>query len=252
MTNLNRALRAEILKLNRTLALAMIFVAPLAVNFLAWLVIMRTDIKNPEPWKSLANNTLFVWGILMMPLFTTLETALISGLDHGASAWKHLYALPIPRWTIYAAKQIITMVLIGASMCVMCIGIWLTGTVTHTLGLKPNLDFGAPFPWSTVLTATLIGFLASWLIISIHVWVSMRWSSFTISLGVGIVAVVGAFVAVNSDQWRPLYPWSLSAETFFQVLQQNSIATTSILIGLIGGIVVALIGMWHISQRDVL
>ncbi len=156
MTNLNRALRAEILKLNRTLALAMIFVAPLAVNFLAWLVIMRTDIKNPEPWKSLANNTLFVWGILMMPLFTTLETALISGLDHGASAWKHLYALPIPRWTIYAAKQIIAMVLIGASMCVMCIGIWLTGTVTRTLGLKPNLDFGTPFPWSTVLLPRLV------------------------------------------------------------------------------------------------
>jgi ABC-2 type transport system permease protein len=144
----------------------------------------------------------------MMPLFTTLETALISGLDHGASAWKHLYALPIPRWTIYAAKQIISLALIGGSMLVMAIGIWLTGTFVHVTGLKPNLDFGTPFPWSTVLTLTLLGFLASWLIISIHVWVSMRWPNFTISLGVGIVAVVGAFVVVNSDEFRPFYPWT--------------------------------------------
>src|SRR5258708_9344694 len=106
MTYLIRALHAEILKLNRTLALAMVFIAPLAVNLLAWFVILRSRGQSDAPWTQFANNTMFVWSVLMMPLFVTLETALLGGLDPGAADWKHLFALPIPPWTIFAATHI--------------------------------------------------------------------------------------------------------------------------------------------------
>jgi hypothetical protein len=50
-------------------------------------------------------NALDLWATLMMPLFITIETALIAGLEHSENQWKNLLAFPIPRWTIYIANS---------------------------------------------------------------------------------------------------------------------------------------------------
>jgi lantibiotic transport system permease protein len=121
--SLIRALHAETLKLKRTLAFRMIFVAPLLVValqfFIAW--------KQPRPgaefnlWDMVARTSLSVWAVFMLPLLITLETALINGVEHGEKQWKHIFALPVPRHAVYAAKFLIAQALAAASTLILVV-----------------------------------------------------------------------------------------------------------------------------------
>src|SRR5574340_188865 len=117
MTALVRALSAELLKLKRTLALWLAFALPAVIVFLFFLnYFQRGEFlirEDADSWKWLAQNVLILWSMLFLPLFTALETALLSGLEHSEKNWKHLFALPIPRWTIYTAKLLAGLGLLG-------------------------------------------------------------------------------------------------------------------------------------------
>ena len=45
-----------------------------------------------------------MWAIFMQPLFAALIVALVYHLDHASQGWLRLFVLPVPRWTIPAAK----------------------------------------------------------------------------------------------------------------------------------------------------
>src|SRR5690349_16013582 len=111
MTSLLRALHAELLKLKRTLAVRMIFVAPLLVALLQFFIALnqRRVPANFKLWEAVFRNGLTVWAIFMLPLLITLETALLTGIEHSEKQWKHLLALPVPRYTIYAAKLLVAL-----------------------------------------------------------------------------------------------------------------------------------------------
>src|SRR5690349_25160712 len=101
----------EVSKLKRTLALWMAIRAPMVIVNLYFIV----GIAGPGPlvrqgtdtWVLLTRNTVQLWTVLMLPLFITLETSLLAGLEHSERNWKFLLSLPIPKWTLYAAKLIV-------------------------------------------------------------------------------------------------------------------------------------------------
>ena len=121
-----RALYAEQLKVKRTLALWLVPLAPLVIIALQMAIVLQRPeyYRQKDPtsaWIDYGGQTVFLWAILMLPLFITLETALLANLEHGNGQWKHLFALPIPRNAIYAAKQVSSMVIIGLSSLVLAI-----------------------------------------------------------------------------------------------------------------------------------
>ncbi len=251
MLTLIRVLYAETLKLKRTLALLLVLIAPLAVAFLQFMAYltrrpMITEITG-DLWIRLTINDLVLWSLLMLPLFISLETALLSGLEHGSKTWKQIYAMPVPRWTIYAAKQIVAMGLIGASTLVLYVLIIATGLALRLIGAEYQFNF--PVPVATMFAATAVTFLASWLILSLHLWISARWPSFVVALGVGIVAVTASIIMMNSD-YADWYPWSLPGIAAMNLLQDKAMLT-QLLVGLVGGIVVSVIGGWEVTRREV-
>ena len=148
------ALKAEALKMKRTLVLWLAFLAPLVVVVFIlvgyldrgkeWL---GTGLENA--WIEFAQSVDIFWALLMLPLFITLQTALLAGLEHQSEQWKHLYALPVPRWTVVAAKQAVTAALIGLShlmlICLTLLGGWLLWL------LRPGLGFHVAIPWGQLL-----------------------------------------------------------------------------------------------------
>ena len=131
---------------------------------------------------------------------------MLSALEHNNKTWKQLYALPLPRWAVYAAKQFVSMGLIGLSMIFLLAMIVGIGLLLNRF--RPTLGFAAPIPWPTIIQAYLLTYLASWLIISLHLWVSAHWPSFVAAMGVGIVATVAGVLVIESD-WARVYPWTL-------------------------------------------
>jgi len=90
-----RALGAETLKLKRTLALRLAFIAPLVVPGFILLAFLGQDgayVESPpeNAWVGFAQMVNIFWSLLILPLFITLQAALLAGVEHQNEQWKHL------------------------------------------------------------------------------------------------------------------------------------------------------------------
>jgi hypothetical protein len=244
-----RAFSAETLKLKRTLALGLALLAPLLVIGLQCLVALHSSFSlevGENPWLAFSQGVTILWGLLMLPLFVTLQTALTANLEHGEKTWKQLYAMPVPRWTIYAAKTIINLAIIGLSTAVLGFGQIAAGLILGVI--KPSLHFAEwPVDWQPILFQAGAIYLGAWLIIAIHTWISLRWHSFPLASGVGIAATITSFIAINSE-WARYFPWTQAVN----VVSAEPDIPLALTIGIAGGLAASLLGGWDVTRRDVL
>lgn len=92
-------------------------------------------------------------------------------------------------------------------------------------------------------------FLASWLMLVIQAWVSVRWSSFAVPCAVGVASTVAGLVlgiSGGAPAWTHYYPWLLPYQSVVKSGQ-----TAPLIVGVVGGVVVAIVGCWDVTRRDV-
>jgi ABC-2 type transport system permease protein len=265
MIDLVRATRMEMLKLRRTLALWASLLVPLAVIAMTTAMNLsratgtRFDPDQPNSWESLMLDlVLFLWCLVGLPPFVALETALLAGLEHRENAWKHLFALPIPRWTIYVPKLLVAFTLVCLSSLVLALGTGLEGLVILTL--RPDLGLTQPVPWGLILLRSFSFVPAVLLMLAVQTWVAIRWRSFAIAIGLGIACtVIGIMLLrtlknIESTPFGPflasLFPWSLP---YVVIARQatSDLRETALLAGILGGVLVAAFGCWEVVRRDV-
>lgn len=248
-SSLLRALHAESLKLRGTLVLWMSVVAPGLVG----LVVVLQLLVNPpnaalqplEAWTRLCYGMLGLWAFLMLPLFVTLEAALLAALEHGGQKWRHLLALPLRREAYYLAKLIMLAALLAiAHLCfflLLPIGGWLLAA------FQPKLGIAGPPPWPLLaMTAGKI-FAASLLIVALHTWIALRWRSFAVACGIGMGMTVMGFLIGQSKTFGPWYPWSLPVS----MMSQSQDHLPQVLMLSIGGaLLVTALGLWEFRRAE--
>jgi hypothetical protein len=251
-----RVLHAEMLKMKRTVALKMVLLCPAVVVLLIIFIasqapfstLHRTGIRNE--WANLTRSNLWFWAMLMMPLYITLETALLAGLDHSENHWKSLLARPVPRWTLYVAKLIVVVAMTAASTLLLVCGILMAGAVLPRL--QPELVFGFPVPWAAIFRDGSQVMALAFLALTIQHWVSLRWRSFSVSIGTGIVATVVGFFAVGAGQqvggWPQYFPWALPMLVLSK--QPHDIQAVLFITGPLG-LLVAAAGCFDFCRREV-
>lgn len=245
--SLLRALHAELLKLKRTLAFRVIFVLPFFVAILQFFVIYRTKKFAPgfDLWQTHPTNSFQIWAIFMMPLLITLETALLNGIEHSDKQWKHLFALPVPRRSIYFSKFIVALGLILTSTLVLALLTVIVGVLA--VSLKPDLaSITGPVPYLTIAKQATQVWLAGWFITAIHTWISIRWAGFAIALGAGIGGTFFALFAASAWLGK-FYPWLLPMNLFLE-----GRFATALVLGIGGGVVAAFLGCLEFVRRDVM
>ena len=245
MIFLFRALSAELLKLKRTLAFRVALLLPLLVAVLEFFIIVRTK-TPPAPvnlWRTLVTNSLEIWGVFMLPLLITLETALLNGIEHSDKQWKHILALPIPRHSIYLAKVIVAQALILLSTVILALLTVIVGVLGSQL--RPELVTSPNPPYLWIAKLTLFVWLASWFIIAIHTWISVRWSGFPIPLGAGIGGTFFALFAASAAVGK-YYPWLLPMNIFI-----DGRSNAALFLGVCGGVVAIVLGCFEFVRRDV-
>jgi hypothetical protein len=244
-----RALRVEFLKIRRTLALWMVVLAPAVVLLLQFMMFLtRVDFfaRRPAPlWDTLTRNVVTLWGLLMIPFFITLETALLAQMEHKENTWKDLFALPVPRWAIYSAKLVlVTAMLASASICLFS-GMAAMGALLPVI--QPRLLFPAPVPWGQFARPLLLLFGASLWILTIHQWFCLRTRSFTAAAAFGMSAVVGSFLITQSQTYSRYYPWSYPLRV---VIPNGGFNDQALWVALAGAACVALAGLIDFSRRE--
>jgi len=255
-----RVLHAESLKMKRTIALAMVAIVPVAVGILTLVYLAARARLSPvgytgtgqSLWKELAYSNLMVWALLMLPLFITLETALIAGLDHSENQWKNLLVRPVPRWTFYVAKLLVVTALTAIStVALVCVAI-VIGAVL--LWFHPEIPMAFPIPFASMFRqgAQVAGL--SFLTLTMQHWVSLRWRAFSVATGTGIVLMVTSYMMAASSTssahpgWEQYFPGALP---MLALARQPHNVETALWISTSLGLLVAAVGCWDFCRREV-
>lgn len=245
---IGRVFAAEVLKLKRTLALRLVVLAPALVALLSLLaqsaaiLTGRSDVTLTL-WHSHTQASLTMWAIFLLPLLMTIETALLAGIEHGEKQWKHTFALPVPRSSVYFAKYAVGQALAALSTLVLCAFIVMTGWLL--ILWHPSLAAGGPAPVGSIISRALGCWLAAGLMFSINLWIALRWPSFTVPLGAGIAGTFFALFA-SSARIAAYYPWLLPLD----FLAGDERARPALIVGIAGGFVVAILGCIDFNRRE--
>jgi hypothetical protein len=257
MKVLYRALGAEILKLKRTMALWLIVIGPLAaVVFTSLIFISGNDqiiSADDDPWMLVTRNGFGVWAIMLLTPFIALESALLGQQEHNNQGWKHIYALPVPRWATYIAKEIIALGVFALCQLALVIEVLLLAAFVKFFKIGPPMNYSAPLPWSLILRTALFINVAGWFMISIHTWLGLCWSSFVGAMSAGAAAtVVGLMVGSTELGWY--FPWSMPRMALTALnpgMVDSGLLIAMLGLSVAGALAVTLFGTWNLSRSDV-
>lgn len=142
-------------------------------------------------------------------MFIVLITSLIIQIEHKSSGIKYLFALPIPKWSIYYGKLWVVLISILSSYVYFYIAILLFGTL---LGLF-NSDFGfLEFQPDHLkyLEMLLMSFVASLGVVGIQFWMSFRFKNFIVPLAVGMILVIVGLIVMQAPE-SIYFPYAYNA-----------------------------------------
>jgi len=249
MRMLLRMLSVECLKMKRTLALWMVLVSPLVIVLLEFAIAYKGApgaIKGgKEAWPPMVRQTVEVWTVLMMPMFVTLETSLLAGLENTGKNWKSLLALPAPRWTIYVSKLIVTITLLWFAHAVLIGGTFGSGLLLKFLHPALSLD---AMPLGPIVAPMIRVSASALLAVAIQHWVSLRWQTFTVAMGFGMCAMIAGVFAVQSRAFGSWFPWSLPIRAVMNgAAGQDRITAVAV----IGATLATIIGCWEFVRREI-
>lgn len=246
MSALWLAYRSEMTKLKRTLALAVVVVAPLAVIGLQMLIWLRNRefFVDADLWLSFLNNILAMWGLFMYPLLTALVAGLVYHVEYVSTGWLRIFTWPAPRWVPPTAKLAIVLTLLALACLVLVAGslagAWLVDLI------HPGLELPAAVPLAEMARRAGAVCAAGLLVVAIQNFVSLWWPSMTLSLG---IAVAGTFVGLFATSWKfgVYYPWLLPMRTLYGRENEPTVALT---VGVVGGLAVMAATLVAASRRD--
>lgn len=247
-----RAQRAEMLKLKGTFGLWLVLLMPVAVAALVSLVIGAGAYRAKAPpsaapaqiWLSLGDHMFVMWSLLMVPLFVTLQTAWLAGLEHGNDQWKHLLALPLPRAMHYLVKLTTVVAMLVGSYILLWALVALAGWVLMLVAPRTGLAGLPPLGALVVPAACSLG--ACLLIVTVQTWIALRWRSFSVPISVGVVATIAALL-VSRTRFGQAFPWSMPVQAFVKHGQHME---SAVWLGVIGGLVVGALGLLDFLRRD--
>jgi hypothetical protein len=253
-----RAIWSELLKIKHTWAFTLSVVTPVGVTLFILLVVMEVPNKEwNDVWIYYLRGVAWSWLLLMTPLYVALLIALLASTDHNAGAWKLLLAQPVASSPLYLAKLAVGLLLIGWSHVVL-------GGVSLGIGfllprLRPglgNYNLGVDVRHFLVMLA--LAYVASFLMMAIHTWLSMRSANFVLSLGVVIFAEMANVLGMQQVSLQKCWPWLFPFDAVRlvglqprdTVLHFWSIQHLTLL-SLFGAVIVTAAALWDFSRREV-
>jgi hypothetical protein len=247
MSELVRAVLAESLKLKRTLALRLAIIAPLFIVVLQLGVYLArgeaVERAGTNPAAGFARGIITLWTLVFLPFWATLAASLCASLDHSGNHWDHLFALPIRRWPIFAAKSIAVFALVVLSS--ICLPLFAMAAV-EILRMVHTEWRVAALPWPLLLNGVSRSCGACLLLISLQCWLSLRWRSSLIPLGVGIAGIMSGIILISAPlRILSVYPWTVAAAAASP--HQPLLALGW---GLCGGLVVFVVACWRLAVRE--
>lgn len=166
-----------------------------------------------SPWDSFMSNQIQNSIPFFVPMFIVLITSLIIQVEHKSAGIRYLFALPIPKWSIYFGKLWVVLFSILSAYVYFYIAILLFGVLLGVL----NPDFGfldfQPDHFK-YLEMLLTSFVASLGVVGIQFWMSFRFKNFIVPLSIGMILVVVGLIVMQVPE-SIYFPYAYNALSVF-------------------------------------
>jgi len=249
-----RILKAELIKTKRTYGVLISVAIPILIiglQFLIFFVKHEYFAKmGMNPWKIFGSNLFNLYGMLVLPMYIVLIAYLINFTEHRANSWKSLFALPIPKFQLYAGKIVI---LLGWMLLFSLMTFLLSLACGQLLSLvRPDIGF-QDYTMIKLLGITQLKlFLSGIGILSIQFFFSIYWKDFIRPVGIGFgLTIVGFVLRLWGHSY--LFPFShpiLISDDFISM--EYSLFNKAVIISLLCGVVFFSIGFYLVSKKEIL
>ncbi|WP_010098726.1 ABC transporter permease [Ornithinibacillus scapharcae] len=191
--------QAEWFKLRKTNILPILFTGPI-VGILIGLF-ANTDMFPDEAnqWTGLLLVMNLTYALLFLPLVTGILAATICRYEHQAGGWKQLLSLPVSREQVFVTKYFLLVFLILVIQLLYFLSFTSVGLVR---GLTDT------FPMAIVWKSIVGGWIATFPLAALQLWMSTMFKSFAASFSVNVIFTLPAILAINSAKFGPYYPWA--------------------------------------------
>ena len=117
------------------------------------------------------------YALLFLPLITGVFASLICRYEHQAGGWKQLLALPVTRGKVFVAKYVLLMLLVLVMQLLYLGAIYVVGMVK---------GFTDPFPMEIVWKSIFGGWVATFPLVALQLWMSILFKSFAAPFAVNV------------------------------------------------------------------
>lgn len=191
-------LQSEWFKLRKSKITSIILAGPLIGIFIGISSSLNLEAKVNEWYVSLLLMN-FTYGLLFLPLITGVLASLICRYEHQSGGWKQLLALPVSRGKVFGAKYVLLMLLVLFIQLLYLAAIYMVGTLK---------GFTDPFPIEIVWKCILGGWVATFPLVALQLWMSILFKSFAAPFAVNVIFTLPSILVINSEKFGPLYPWA--------------------------------------------
>ena len=153
-------------------------------------------------WLRYISAALNVMGILILPFYVIFMAFSVNNIEHKNDTWKSLFAQPLNKFSIYAAKYIYAVLLILISLFLFAGLTFVFGHLLHLL--IPKYSFDQYDPSSILIKFYAKLFLSSLGILSIQFLLSLLWGDFLKPMGIGFIGTIMGIITANVG-WKYAY-----------------------------------------------
>jgi hypothetical protein len=217
MTALIISLRSEFYKSKNTLAFWASILLPLFICGAISLAfysnsdkILRMHYPPKVLWLNFAGSALGVMGMLILPFYVIFMAFSVNNIEHKNDTWKSLFAQPLNKFSIYAAKYLYGLLLIFICLFLFLALTYLSAHLLHWL--IPAQRFDAYDPLLALSKFYMKLFLSALGILSLQFIMSLIWGDFLKPMGIGFVGVIIGIIAASKGwEYAYLIPYSQPA-----------------------------------------
>lgn len=201
--------------------------------------------------------------IFLVPMFTIYVAFSVNDMEHKSDMWKSVFALPLPKTSIYIGKYLFAICLLLITM----FGFYLLSTIAlHLLSLvNPNKFFYSKYQYGDrdlVFYFTKF-FVSSLGILSLQMTFSFLWKDFFKPMGIGLLGVIfGSIWAAKKPESADFFPYSQPVKaalikhvditkTNIRLFENTSFFSMDIIMSLVYLVVFAVIGYFIVSKRNI-
>ncbi|MCF3944982.1 ABC transporter permease [Oceanobacillus alkalisoli] len=192
-------LRSEWYKLRKSKMLPIIVAGPLIAVIIGAMFNYDSMEGGFNQWSLAVLSMNLTYALLFLPLITGVLASSICRYEHQAGGWKQLLALPVRRGNVFISKYVLLLLLVFLIQLLYLGAIYIVGIIN---------GFTDPFPLEIIWKSILGGWLATFPLVALQLWMSIIFKSFAAPFAVNVIFTLPTILAVNSERFGPFYPWA--------------------------------------------